>query len=154
MTNNDIFKRLRYCFNLRDQQIVDIFHLANQDVTKLQVENWLKADDDKDFQKLDHLPFSRFLDGFITLKRGKREDDKPQAIDPLSNNVIFRKIKIALSLKAEDILEILALADFRLSKHELSALFRKKDHKNFRQCKDQVLRNFLNGLQIKLRPKK
>ena len=54
-------------------------------------------------------------------------------------------------MKAEDVLQTLSLAGFRLSKHELSAFFRKADHKHFRACKDQVLRNFLQGLQIELR---
>ena len=61
------------------------------------------------------------------------------------------KLKIALNMKAEDVLQTLSLAGFRLSKHELSAFFRKADHKHFRVCKDQVLRNFLQGLQIELR---
>ena len=61
------------------------------------------------------------------------------------------KLKIALNMKAEDVLHTLSLAGFRLGKHELSAFFRKADHKHFRQCKDQVLRNFLQGLQLELR---
>jgi uncharacterized protein YehS (DUF1456 family) len=69
----------------------------------------------------------------------------------MTNNIVFRKIKIALTLDADETLKILALADMHLSKHELSALFRRPDHKHFRECKDQVLRNFLKGLQIKLR---
>ncbi|MBQ0785297.1 MAG: DUF1456 family protein, partial [Amphritea sp.] len=69
----------------------------------------------------------------------------------LTNNIIFRKLKIALNFTAEDILEVLGLAGVSLSKHELSALFRKQGHQNFRECKDQVLRNFLSGLQHKLR---
>ena len=66
--------------------------------------------------------------------------------------MIFMKLKIALNLKAEDVLEVLALADLRISKHELSAFFRKPDNKHYRECKDQILRNFLKGLQLKYRP--
>jgi uncharacterized protein YehS (DUF1456 family) len=65
--------------------------------------------------------------------------------------MIFMKLKIALSLKAEDVMAILELADFKISKHELSAFFRKPDHKHYRDCKDQILRNFLKGLQLKYR---
>ena len=54
-------------------------------------------------------------------------------------------------MKDDDVLETLKLANFRLSKHELSAFFRKPDHKHYRECKDQVLRNFLQGLQVKVR---
>ena len=151
MTNNDILRRLRYCFDLKDQAIVDVFALVNQSVSKKDVSNWLKNDEDKEFKECNHQTLTHFLDGFIKLKRGSKEDKKPIRSEPLTNNLIFRKLKIALNLKAEEVLDILALADFRLSKHELSALFRKKDHKNYRQCKDQVLRNFLMGLQKKHR---
>jgi len=75
----------------------------------------------------------------------------PEPEQRLTNNIIFRKLKIALNLKAEDILEIMKLAGIRISKHELSAFFRKPDHKNYRECKDQILRNFLKGVQIKYR---
>ena len=87
----------------------------------------------------------------ITEKRGKKEGLQPKPEKRLNNNVIFLKLKIALNLKAEDVLAILALADFRMSKHELSAFFRRPDHKHFRECKDQVLRNFLHGVQLKYR---
>ncbi len=64
----------------------------------------------------------------------------------MTNNTILKKLRIALELKDTDILEILQLADFEVSKSELSALFRKEDHKNYKECGDQLLRRFLNGL--------
>jgi uncharacterized protein YehS (DUF1456 family) len=64
---------------------------------------------------------------------------------------VFTKLKIALNFKAEDVLEVLGSTGHTLSKHELSAFFRKPDHKHYRECKDQVLRNFLKGLQLKYR---
>jgi len=70
----------------------------------------------------------------------------------LTNNSIFRKLKIALDLKGEDILHIMDLADLHMSEHELSAFFRKPGHKHYRLCKDQILRNFLKGLRLKYRP--
>jgi uncharacterized protein YehS (DUF1456 family) len=94
-----------------------------------------------------------FLNGLIIEKRGKKDGLQPEPESRLSNNSIFTKLKIALNLKAEDVLEILSLADFALSKHELSAFFRKPEHKHYRECQDQVLRNFLNGLQTKMRTK-
>ena len=83
--------------------------------------------------------------------RGAKDGQKPVVEKRLTNNMIFMKLKIALSLKAEDVMAILALADFKISKHELSAFFRKTDHKHYRDCKDQILRNFLKGLQLKFR---
>jgi hypothetical protein len=64
----------------------------------------------------------------------------------------MRKLKIALNFTDEDILAALQSAGFTLGKHELSAFFRKPSHKHFRECKDQVVRNFLKGLQLKYRP--
>ncbi|MFA6249624.1 MAG: DUF1456 family protein [Mucilaginibacter sp.] len=69
----------------------------------------------------------------------------------MSNNEVMKKLRVALSLRDDDIVEILKLANFRTTKTELSAIFRSEDHPNYVQCKDQLLRNFLNGLVIHLR---
>jgi len=66
----------------------------------------------------------------------------------LSNNDILKKLRVALELKDEDIVKILKLADFEISKSEVNALYRTPDHHNFKECGDQLLRNFLNGLII------
>jgi len=66
----------------------------------------------------------------------------------MSNNDIMKKLRVALKLTDDDIVEILKLADFRITKTELGAIFRKEDHPNFKPCGDQILRNFLNGLII------
>jgi len=72
----------------------------------------------------------------------------------MSNNDILKKLRVALHLRDDQIIEILKLVDFDISKSELSAFFRKEDHPNYKNCGDQVLRNFLNGLVIHLRGKK
>lgn len=69
----------------------------------------------------------------------------------MNNNDIFKKLRVALQLRDDQIVEILELVDFRISKAELGAFFRNADHPNFMECGDQVLRNFLNGLVIHLR---
>jgi len=69
------------------------------------------------------------------------------------NNVILKKLRVALKLKDTDIIDILKSADFEITKAELSALFRKDDHRNYMECQDQILRKFLNGLIIKYRGK-
>ena len=69
----------------------------------------------------------------------------------LSNNDILKKLRVALKLRDDDIIEILKLVDFRISKSELGALFRREDHPKYMECGDQILRNFLNGLVIHLR---
>ncbi|EJG0303341.1 DUF1456 family protein [Vibrio parahaemolyticus] len=152
MTNNDILRRVRYTFDLKDSVMAEIFSLADLNVTDEQVTSWLKKEDDKSFVELSDTELAIFLNGFINFKRGKREGEQPKPEDKLSNNIVFQKLRIALNLKAEDILEILQHVDFRLSKHELSAFFRKPENKHYRECKDQVLRNFLLGLQNQFRP--
>lgn len=152
MTNNDILRRVRYTFDLKDNVMTEIFSLAELNVTEEQVNGWLKKEEDDSFIKLSDTELAIFLNGLINLKRGKREGEQPQPEKHLSNNMVFQKLRIALNLKAEDILDILQLADFRLSKHELSAFFRKPDNKHYRECKDQILRNFLLGVQQKFRP--
>ena len=95
---------------------------------------------------------SQFLDGFIVVRRGVREDAPPQVIpNRINNNLILRKLRIGLDYKEEDMLGTLKLANFNLSKSELSALFRAKDHKHYQDCGDQILRNFLIGLTAKYR---
>jgi len=154
MNNNDVLRRIRYTFDFSDSKMMEIFELANHTVTRSQLSNWLKKDDDPENEKLYDKYLAIFLTGFIIEKRGKREGDQPIPEKSLNNNIIFRKLKIALNLKSEDIIAILQLADMRVSKHELSAFFRKPTQSQYRLCKDQFLRNFLYGLQLKYHPNK
>jgi len=152
VTKNDILRRIRYAFDFNDAKMIAIFGMADHEVTREQVSNWLKKDDDPDFEELADIDLAIYLNGLINDRRGKREGAQPEPEKRVSNNIILRKLKIALDLKAEDILEILALSDTEISKHELSAFFRKPDHKHFRKCKDQILRKFIDGVQTKYRP--
>jgi uncharacterized protein YehS (DUF1456 family) len=154
MNNNDILRRLRYSLELNDLIMIDIFGLVDHPVTRDQIRNWLKKEEDEGFEAVNDKLLATFLNGVIVHKRGKRDGETPKPEQRLSNNIIFMKLKIALNLKAEDILELLKLADFVISKHELSAFFRRKDHKHYRECKDQVLRYFIQGIQFKYRDKK
>ena len=95
--------------------------------------------------------FATFLNGLINQRRGRKDGPQLKPEKSMNNNMVFRKLKIAFNLQAEEILSILSLADLNISKHELSAFFRRPDHKHYRVCKDQILRNFLTGLQIKYR---
>jgi len=151
MNNNDVLRRIRYVFDFGDSKMIAIFGKADHEVTRGQVSDWLKKDDDPAYQECSDTQLAIFLNGLINDKRGKKEGAQPEPEARLNNNIIFMKLKIALNLKAEDVLEILELAEFRISKHELSAFFRKPGHKHYRECKDQILRNFLQGMQLKYR---
>lgn len=152
MTNNDIFRRLRYSLKYNDTKMVEVFQLANLGVSKTKIVNCLKQEEDHGYENLTDFELASFLNGLIINLRGKQDNVQRESEKVLNNNIIFRKLKIALNLQAEDVINILALADFKISKHELSAFFRNPEHKHYRECKEQILRNFLQGVQIKLRP--
>lgn len=147
MTNNDILRRIRYLFNFTDSQMIELFKLAEHDVSKTDVANWLRKDEDPLLREISDRELAIFLNGLIIEKRGKREGPTPEPEDPLSNNMILRKLRIALDLKTDDILELFASIDKGIGKHELSAFFRRPDHRSYRPFLDQYLRNFLNALQ-------
>ena len=151
MINNDVMRRVRYIFDFSDKQMIEVFAQADYEASQVQLHAWLRKDDDPDFVACSDILFALFLNGLINLKRGKREGVVAPVERRLNNNIIMNKLKIALNLKAEDVLEMMDLSGFKISKHELSAFFRKPENRHYRECKDQILRNFLKGMQIKIR---
>jgi uncharacterized protein YehS (DUF1456 family) len=152
MTNNDILRRIRYAFDFTDEKMMHLFESGGRKTPREHVSDWLKKEEDPDVKILDDIELATFLNGFINDRRGKKEGPQPEAEKSLSNNLILRKLKIALNLKDEDILSLLTLAGREASKHEISAFFRHPQQNQYRVCKDQILRNFIQGLQIKYRP--
>lgn len=151
MTNNDVFRRLRFIFDFSDDKMMQLFESAGTKATRAQISDWLKKDDHESYRPISDRYLAVFLNGIIIEKRGKREGPPPKPEERLNNNIILRKLKIALNLKDHDILSILAEMDQEISKHELSAFFRKPGQRQYRACLDQVLRNFIYGLQIRYR---
>ncbi|PLX18993.1 MAG: DUF1456 domain-containing protein [Salinivirgaceae bacterium] len=151
LSNNDILRRLRYSFDFYDDRMIELFSLGDFVVNRSQVSDWLKKDDDEQMQKLSDQYLAAFLNGLIAFNRGEKEGPKPIPERRLTNNIILRKLKIALNLKDDDMIEIFKLAGTTISKPELSAFFRKPTHDKFRECQDQYLRNFLKGIQLKYR---
>ncbi len=151
MINNDILRRIRYAFDFSDAKMVAIFGLADCEVTREQIAAWLKKEEEPEFQKCNDTPLATFLNGLINDQRGKKEGPQPKPESRLSNNIILRKLKIALDLKSEDILEMMDQTSVSISKHELSAFFRKPGHQHYRECKDQILRNFIDAVRLKYR---
>jgi len=149
--NNDVLRRLRFILDFGDDQMIDTFLLGGTEVSRKQVSSWLKKDDAPDFLKLEDRELAAFLNGLIIKKRGAKDGITPRTESRLNNNIVLRKLMIAFSLRSDDVVTVLALADFNMSKSEVGAFFRKPEHRNFRKCMDQVLRNFLHGLQVKLK---
>lgn len=151
LDNNDVLRRLRFVFDFGDSAMIALFALGNHDVTREQISAWLKKEGDPAGQPCSDRELAIFLNGMIVDRRGKKAGANPEVEQRLNNNIIFRKLKIALNLQAEEILDIMALTRVRISKHELSAFFRAPGHDHYRACNDQMLRNFLKGLQVKYR---
>ena len=150
MTNNDFLRRLRYALNIKDNIMVQIFKNGNLIVTKEDVLDYLKKDIDEGFKKLTNNDLISFLDGLIIQKRGKKEDGTPVPKIKVTknnlNNILLRKLRIALAFKSYDMIRIFKLGGIEISEGELSALFRREDHKNYKECGDKYVRVFLKGL--------
>jgi uncharacterized protein YehS (DUF1456 family) len=152
--NNDVLRSIRYALDLSDVKVVEIIRLAERDIPQAEVVNYLRKEEEADFAECGADILVSFLDGLIIHRRGKMDPRPEQNKKPerrLTNNAILKKLRVAFELKEEDMHQVLELAGFSVSKPELSALFRQKGHKNYRTCGDQLLRNFLKGLVIRLR---
>jgi uncharacterized protein YehS (DUF1456 family) len=171
MENNDILIRLRYALDIKNKDVAEIFKLGGIEVTKEEVLKMLtksndiyddEADNESDIAeniKINNMKLESFLNGLIIFKRGK-QDPKPGQPDrpALSlknnesiNNILLKKLKIALALTSEDMIDVLEEAGVTITKGELSALLRKEGHKNYKECGDKYARNFLKGLAVTYR---
>ncbi|MBM7605029.1 uncharacterized protein YehS (DUF1456 family) [Metabacillus crassostreae] len=175
MDNNDILIRVRYALDIKNNDMVEMFKLGGVDVTKddvLKILTKSKDKDDYDYDedagadvenedhiRCDNFMLESFLNGFITFNRGQQDPKPGQPQRPEMtiknhanvNNVVLKKLKIALALTSEDIQDILAEAGVSITKSELGALLRKEGHKNYKECGDKYARNFLKGLAIRYR---
>jgi len=155
LTNNDILRSVRYMLDLSEPAVTQVCKLADCDVETAEVEHYLLGEDDADYLVCPDEMMLRFLDGLVIYKRGKNENATPDPLPEkgMSNNIVLKKLRVAFELKEEDMHAIFSKAEYQISKPELSALFRKKGHNNYRACGDQVLRYFLKGLTMRLRAK-
>lgn len=129
--------------------MIDLFNLAKLTVSREQISYWLKKEDDPQVINCSDVQLATFLNGLIIDKRGARDGETPPAEKRMNNNLVLNKLKIALALRAEDVLDMMSTSGIRMTKPELSAFFRKPDHKHYRECKDQFLRNFIQAIDTK-----
>ena len=149
MINNDLLRRISSIFSLSDEKIIEVFALGEGEITVEQLTCFFKEKDDAAYIEIADVDFAHFLNGLIIEKRGPKDGPQHQAEFELTNNIIFNKVKIALALKADEVIETLELAGLSLGKYELSAFFRNVNHKHYKVCSDDVLSTFLKGLKIK-----
>ena len=138
--------------NISESKVIEIIKLDGFTVTPEEITAFFKKEEEAGFDECSHRVMDHFLNGLIYFKRGKDESKPRLPVQiPVTNNTILKKIRVAFSLKDDDIISILTEAGFEVSKSEVSALFRKEDHQHFRDCGDQFLRNFLKGLTTRVR---
>lgn len=154
MINNDVLRAIRYMLDLSDGKVVEIIHLADPDslIEKDEVLGYLKKEGEAGYVECSNHLLASFLDGLVFYRRGKDDSRPPRPPEKrVTNNVVLKKLRVAFELKDVDMHQILESAGFPVSKPELSALFRQPAHKNFKLCGDQLLRNFLKGLTMRMR---
>jgi len=154
MINNDVLRSIRYMLDLGDSHVVEIARLADPAfaIDKDTVRAFLLKDDDPGYVVCSDDVLAHVLDGLIIHRRGRDESQPSRPVEKrISNNVVLKKLRVAFELKDSDMQQVFVDAGFPVSKPELSALFRQPGHKNFRKCGDQLLRNFLKGLTLRVR---
>lgn len=152
MTNNELLRSIRDALQLDDATIIRIFREAGREVGQSAIAAFVKSEDEDDYIPCSNPIMGFFLDGLIIHYRGRQEGGPAPAETPLAelgNNAILKKLRIALDLKEDDLIETLKLADIGMTKQELSALFRKKGNRHYRECSDQVLSGFITGVSLR-----
>ena len=149
MHNNEILLRIRDAVSLDDARMVAIFALGGESLDEATTQAMLCDPSEPDAVSCKDASVLCFLDGFILEQRGQSpatdEVSAPRS-ERLTNNVVLKKLRIALQLKEDDVLRILASGGTPLSKRQLGALARKRGNKHYRVCSNEVLTSFLTGL--------
>lgn len=154
MINNDVLRSIRYMLDLSDNRVIEIIRLADPAfaIEKEDVRAFLLREDEPGYLACTDRVMAHFLDGLVIHRRGRDESLPPRPVEKrINNNVVLKKLRVAFQLTDVDMHKAFAEAGFPVSKPELSALFRQHGHKNFRLCGDQLLRNFLKGLTLRVR---
>jgi uncharacterized protein YehS (DUF1456 family) len=154
MINNDVLRSIRYMLDLSDGKMIELIQLADPafPIEKTDMDAFLKKEDEAGFVACNDRVLAHFLDGLVLHFRGRDDSLPPRPVEKrVTNNVVLKKLRVAFQLKDVDMHQVFAEAGFPISKPELTALFRQPGHKHFRLCGDQLLRNFLKGLTLRLR---
>lgn len=148
MSHNDTLRSIRYILNVTDAKLAEIFVLGGaNEASPAVVSAMLTPEDAPGHVPCTELLMAHFLNGLVVFKRGKDETRPPQPVEiPVTNNVVLKRLRVAFELRDEALIALLAKTGFQVSKTELSAFFRRPDHRNYRTCGDQFLRNLLKAM--------
>ena len=147
MQINDILFKIKTALSLDNKSIIEAYALVNYEMSEEYLVNILKKHQDKGYEEATYEELGLFLDGLVILKRGP-SDKVPTEDDvvELTNNLILKKIRVAMELKEAELVILFALAEVTLTKRQIGSLFRKEGTKNFKACSDELLMAFLDGL--------
>ena len=147
ISTNEILYRIKKALNLTSKEMLETYKLETYKMEEKHLDGLLARRQNKDFILCSYEELGIFLDGLVTLKRGPspKKPNNDETVS-LTNNLILKKLRIALELKEAQTEIIFGLADVELSKQQLASLFRKESHKNFKPCSDELLMAFLEGL--------
>lgn len=133
---------------MSEAKMLELFSLAEHAVDIKKIHSWLADPSDSDYLECEDRELSIFLNGLICGLRGPKEGPPPEPDKKLTNNQVFKKLKIALDLKNEDVIDLFASVGLTLNKYELTGFLRKSEHKNYRSLKRHELKAFLKALEL------
>lgn len=148
MDNNELNRRIRYSLQLDDATAIRLMQLGGVEATEAQAAAWRTREGEAGFEPCPKAALSALLSGLILDRRGPPPAGAPTAApaEKHINNAVLKQLRIALSLRTDDVHQLIIDGGGKLAKSEVGALFRNAEARNYRVCGDQLLRWFLAGL--------
>jgi len=147
MQINDILFKIKTALSLSNSEIIEAYKWADFTMSEERVSNIVKRHQDKGYEEATYEELGLFLDGLVVLKRGENSKKvESDEVVELTNNLILKKLRVAMNLKESELVIIFALAEVTLTKRQIGSLFRKEGGKNFKACSDELLMAFIEGL--------
>lgn len=152
MINNAVLRTIRDTAKLKDESLLELLDDVTPATNLATLQCYLANVDEANFVPMTDELMIGLLDNFVVSRRGPNPNPVAETPLPLTNNAILKKLRVAFNLQEIDLIEVLAAVECRISKQALRALFRKASHSNYHACDDQLLRQFLAGLELYLQP--
>ena len=147
MQINDILFKIKTALSLTNKELLETYNLVGYEMSEERLDSILKRRQDKGYKEATYEELGLFLDGLVLLKRGEspKKTESDEVVE-LTNNLILKKLRVAMNLKESELVIIFALAEVPLTKRQIGSLFRKEGGKNFKACSDELLLTFIEGL--------
>ncbi len=142
-----ILYKIKEALNLDEEDILEIYKLEDYQIDPKYLKAILKKPSSKGHRGASYEDLGLFLDGLIKLTRGESLNQVSQESEiELDNNLIIKKLQIALKLKSIDMEVIFELAERPISRSKLRDILRSSNHPKYLPCSDAILNDFLIGL--------